>query len=248
MSENTVHDEANRLLASPRKSLRVLLQETGLSRSTCQGAAKESGLHAYRFRVVQELKQQDYDKRMTYCCWFQTFIDENPGILDYVWFSDDTWFHLSGYVNSQNTRLWGSENPHALFEETLHSQKVGVFCALSQRRIIGPMFFDTTVTSQMYIELFREFVNQLDDQELTLSYYQQYGDTSHTSGVSMAKVESFFPDRVITQGLGPPRSPDLTPRDFFLWGHLKGRAYMNKPRTLDELRENIRRELLLFDT
>jgi hypothetical protein len=44
--------------------------------------------------------------------------------------------------------------------------------ACSQRRIIGPMFFDTTVTSQVYIELFREFVNRLDDQELTLGYYQ----------------------------------------------------------------------------
>jgi hypothetical protein len=111
--------------------------------------------------------------------WFQTFIDENPGILDYTLFSDEAWFHLSCYVNSQNTRLWGSENPHALFEEPLHSQKVAVFCALSQRhydvkeskylasllttnwqreralsqrRIIGTMFFDTTVTSQVYIE------------------------------------------------------------------------------------------------
>jgi DNA-binding transcriptional MocR family regulator len=146
-------------LASPRKSLRVLSQEIGLSRSTCQRAAKKAALHAYRFRVVQELKQQDYDKRMTYCHWFQTFIDENPGILDYTWFSDEAWLHLSGYVNSQNTRLWGSENPHALFEEPLHSQKVGVFCALSQRRIIGLMFFNTTVTSQVYIEIFREVVN-----------------------------------------------------------------------------------------
>jgi hypothetical protein len=51
------------------------------------------------------------------------------------------------------------------------------------------MFFDTTVTSQVYIELYQEFVNQLDDQELTLSYYQQDGVTSHTSGVSMAEVE-----------------------------------------------------------
>jgi hypothetical protein len=50
---------------------------------------------------------------------------------------------------------------HALFEEPLNSQKVSVFCALSQRRIIGPTFFDTTVTSQVYIELFREFVNQM---------------------------------------------------------------------------------------
>jgi hypothetical protein len=114
MSENTVHDAANRLLASPRKSLCVLSQEIGLSRSMCQRAAKKAGLHSYWFRVVQELKQQDYDKHMTYCCLFQTFIDENPGILDYI-------------------RFWGSENPHALFEEPLHSQKVNVFCALSQR-------------------------------------------------------------------------------------------------------------------
>jgi hypothetical protein len=55
MSENTVHDVANQLLASPRKSVRALSQEIGLSRSTCQRAAKKAGLHAYRFRVVQEL-------------------------------------------------------------------------------------------------------------------------------------------------------------------------------------------------
>jgi hypothetical protein len=133
MSENTVHEVANRLLSSPRKSLRVLSQEIGLLTSTCQRAAKKAGLHAYRFRVVQELKQQEYDKRMTYCRWFQTFIDDNPGILDYTWFSDEAWFHLSGYVNSQNTHLWSSRNPHVLFEEPLHSQRVGVFCVLSQR-------------------------------------------------------------------------------------------------------------------
>jgi hypothetical protein len=34
MSENTVHDVANRLLASPRKSLLVLSQAIGLSRIT----------------------------------------------------------------------------------------------------------------------------------------------------------------------------------------------------------------------
>jgi hypothetical protein len=128
-----------------------------------------------RFTVVQELEQQDYDKRMTYCRWFQTFIDENPGILDYTWFSDEAWFHLSGYVNSQNTSLWGSENPHALLEEPFHSQKVSVFCALSQRRIIGPMFFDTTVTSEVYAELFREFVNQLDDRNSHLVITNKIG-------------------------------------------------------------------------
>jgi hypothetical protein len=93
------------------------MQEIGLSRSTCQRADKKADLHAYRLRVVQELKQQDYNKRVTYCCFFQTFINENPGILGYTQFSDEAWFKLSGYVNSQKTRLWVSENPHALFED-----------------------------------------------------------------------------------------------------------------------------------
>ncbi|PNF40234.1 hypothetical protein B7P43_G07073 [Cryptotermes secundus] len=36
--------------------------------------------------------------------------------------------------------------------------------------------------------------------------------------------------------LWPPRSPDLSPADFFLWGHLKGIVYKNNPPTLDDLR------------
>jgi hypothetical protein len=37
-------------------------------------------------------------------------------ILDVTFFTDETWFHLSGYVNTQNTQLWSSEIPHALHE------------------------------------------------------------------------------------------------------------------------------------
>src|SRR5258705_4541833 len=55
---------------------------------------------------------------------------------------------------------------------------------------------------------------------------------THTSKTSMALIESFFPDRVVSKGRWPPRSPDLSPPDFFLWGMLKGTVYGNKPRTL----------------
>ncbi|CAK9816260.1 hypothetical protein ANTPLA_LOCUS8940 [Anthophora plagiata] len=41
----------------------------------------------------------------------------------------------------------------------------------------------------------------------------------------------------------PPRSPDLTAPDFFLWGYLKEKVYANKPRGLDQLKENIRTEI-----
>jgi len=50
-------------------------------------------------------------------------------------------------------------------------------------------------------------------------------------------------DRVIWKGLWPPRSPDLTPPDYFLCGYPKGRVYLNKPRTIDALRANITEEI-----
>jgi hypothetical protein len=34
---------------------------------------------------------------------------------------------------------------------------------------------------------------------------------------------------------GPPQSPDLTPMDFFLWGHLKEHVYALLPRTIEDL-------------
>jgi len=63
--------------------------------------------------------------------------------------------------------------------------------------------------------------------------------TLHTSHTSMAEIQSFISDRVISKGLWPPRSPDLTPPDCYLWGYLKGTVYQNKPRTIDALKANI---------
>jgi len=59
------------------------------------------------------------------------------------------------------------------------------------------------------MEIFNTFVNQLDDEVLSVGYFQQDGVTSHTSHASMAEIQSFFGDRVISKGLWPPRSPDL---------------------------------------
>jgi len=59
----------------------------------------------------------------------------------------------------------------------------------------------------------------------------------------MAEIQSFIGDRVISKGLWPQRSPDLTPPHYFLWGYLKGTVYRNKPRTIDALKANITEEI-----
>jgi len=107
-------------------------------------------------------------------------------------------------------------------------------------------FFNNSNTNEdiaTKFEIFNTFVNKLDHEELSIGYFQQNGATSHTSHASMAEIQSFFGDRVISKGLRPPRSPDLTPPDYFLWGYLKGRVYQNKPRTTDALKANITEEI-----
>jgi len=67
------------------------------------------------------------------------------------------------------------------------------------------------------MEIFKTFVNQLDDEEPSIGYFQQDGATSHTSHDSMVEIPSFIGDRFISKGIWTPRSPELTPPDYFLW-------------------------------
>ena len=61
----------------------------------------------------------------------------------------------------------------------------------------------------------------------------------------MTIVRNMFPGHFISR-FGdvpwPPRSTDLSMCNFFLWGYLKSRVYAHKPRTLNNLKETIRRE------
>ena len=74
-------------------------------------------------------------------------------------------------------------------------------------------------------------------------WFQQDGATCHTANTTMDYLRRKFPGRVVSKNGDidwPPRSPDLTPPDFFLWGFLKSRVYANKPKTIEDLKDNIR--------
>lgn len=54
------------------------------------------------------------------------------------------------------------------------------------------------------------------------------------------------PNRIISRNSEfnwPTRSPDLTAPDYFLWGYLKERVYVNKPQTIEQLKHNIEAEI-----
>ena len=77
-------------------------------------------------------------------------------------------------------------------------------------------------------------------------WFQQDGATVHTARASMTAVGVAFPNHVISRfGVlpWPPRSPDLSLCDFYLWRFLELRVYAGKPRTLGELKTAIRENI-----
>ncbi|GFW12343.1 transposable element Tc3 transposase [Trichonephila clavipes] len=69
--------------------------------------------------------------------------------------------------------------------------------------------------------------------------------TNKTAAFGVKLIHKYtFGDRLISR-FGPvnwpPRSCDLTPLDYFLWGYVKSLVYEDKPQTLDHLEDNIRR-------
>lgn len=71
---------------------------------------------------------------------------------------------------------------------------------------------------------------------------QHDGAPSHYSSGVRNYLNSEYGDRWIGRGgpiPWPPRSPDLTPLDFYLWGEIKRRVYVEEARSYEDLRNKI---------
>ncbi len=236
---------------NPKISLRKASQQLGISYSSLWRALRlHLKMKAYKITRVHALNPPDGPKRVDFCEWALRKIAENDDFLDNVWFSDEAHFHQNGYVNSQNARIWGTVNPRAAVQVALHSPKTTAWCAISRSGIIGPYFFRETARGENYREMISNFfIPELLQSGMDMSeqYFQQDGATPHTARESVQLLRTHFDNRLITNPQWPPRSPDLTPPDFFLWGALKGRVYSNNPQNLDELERNIRAAVRAID-
>ncbi|GFW86913.1 uncharacterized protein TNCV_2810681 [Trichonephila clavipes] len=201
------------------------------------------------FRLA--IHQNDHQARRRFVEWAQNEIAIVPDFHKRILFSDEAHFWLNDYVNKQNCRIWSEANPQLYVETPLHPEKLTVWCALWAGGIIGPYFFkndeghNVTVNGDRYRAMITNFFipesNNHDVQEL---WFQQDGATCPTALATIDLLKDTFGDRLISR-FGPvnwpPRSCDLTPLDYFLWGYVKSLVYADKPQTLDHLEDNIRR-------
>ncbi len=66
----------------------------------------------------------------------------------------------------------------------------------------------------------------------------------------LKSVRSWLKDKFDNRWIGrggsiswAPRSPDMTPLDFFLWGYIKNNVYKNNIKDLDDLKIKITQEI-----
>jgi len=105
---------------------------------------------------------------------------------------------------------------------------MNVWCGVVGNRLIGPFVFDNNLTGNTYEAFLRhELPGLLDDIPLVIRsqmYFQHDGAPPHYTRRVREFLNESFPNRWLGRG-GPvallPRSPDLTPLDYYLWGHMK---------------------------
>ncbi|PNF32015.1 hypothetical protein B7P43_G06576 [Cryptotermes secundus] len=145
---------------------------------------------------------------------------------------------------------WGSENPHEYGKMARHSPKVNVWCALMHDRVIGPFFFaEQTVTSVIYLDMLQNLAfPQIEALQPEITF--QKDAPPHWSTIFGDALEKHFPGRWIGRGSQiswPPRSPDITPLDFFLWGYVKDIVYKTQVRDTDQLKTRLRDAITTVD-
>ncbi|KAJ8943304.1 hypothetical protein NQ318_004745 [Aromia moschata] len=65
---------------------------------------RKENYHPYKFQLVQELKEDDPDRRLQFCETMMNLCQTNPNLHQQILFSDEATFFVNGTLNRQNCR------------------------------------------------------------------------------------------------------------------------------------------------
>ncbi|XP_076385198.1 uncharacterized protein LOC143264001 [Megachile rotundata] len=215
--------------------LRNIARRVGVSHMTVHRIICDEGLRPYRVRKVQALQRQDYSIRRKFCRWMLKKLDRDPQFLENVCFTDESNFSNASYQNSQNTRIWARRNPHAMIQIFNQGRfSINVWRGIIGNHIIGPIFFHNSLTGTCYLNFLRtRFITQLRQviphHRRRQIYFMHDDAPPHFIRPVREFLSEMFGSRRIGRRpaphLWPPRSPDLTPMDFFFWRAVKNLVY-----------------------
>ena len=205
-------------------------------------------LHPYRIMRRHELLKNDFIRRMNFTRWFLQQC-EDPNFINLLVIGDEAAFCMNGEVNTKNVVKYApkGEPPVFNYDKNASREKLTVWIGLcGNGSVLGPYFFENNVTGERYLEM----LNVMAIPQLSLEYMMEFnrlwwaqdGAGPHRYLPVQQRLRDIFEERIISLDMAnewPPRSPDLTPCDFFLWGYLKNEVYTMPPLNLEDLRLRI---------
>ena len=157
---------------------------------------------------------------MDFCQW----ITAHPQLLSVILFTDEASFTLDGINNSRNLHMWSHDNPNKTSVTKFQRRfSVNVWCGLLGNKLIGPFVFDNNLTGNTYKVFLRNGLPGLLE-EIPLMiwsqmYFQHDEAPPHYTQHVREYLDESFPNHWLGRGgpvAWPPRSPDLTPLDYYL--------------------------------
>lgn len=113
--------------------------------------------------------------------------------------------------------------------------------------MIGPYFYKGILCSERYLQFLQEqlpvLLENLPLQLRANMCFQHDGAPPHKARIVQRYLNETYGEHWIGIN-GPiqwaPKSPDLTPLDFFLWGILKNKVYRTPSVNMEHLKDKIR--------
>jgi hypothetical protein len=163
------------------------------------------------------MNKDDPDQRVQYCEWFQHRVQEDGEFVGKIVWSDKAQFKLNGTVNLHNCVYWAPGNTHIHADKAVNLPGLNVWCGLSTRGLIGPFFLKEQLLALRTSTCFAPPFYLLFMCSMNMSNY------TFNKMVHHRDVRTYLDETVPNQWIGrngaveyPPRSPDLTPLDFYL--------------------------------
>ncbi|XP_071056520.1 uncharacterized protein [Onthophagus taurus] len=104
------------IIDNPHTSIRQLALNFDVTTGSIQNILKKEKQHPYKPALLQELSENDFDRRVQFCEEMMRRINDDLNFINKIIFSDEATFYLNGKVNRHNCRYWSAENPRWVIE------------------------------------------------------------------------------------------------------------------------------------
>lgn len=178
----------------------------------------------------------DHGRRVQFCRFLLHTEIEDGNFLRSILWTDESRFSREGIVNLHNLHSWAQKDENPRLTKSMSFQvkfSVNVWAGVIGRSLIGPHYLPDKVNGDNYLEFLQndlpELLNEVPvfEEERPI-VFQNDGCPAHYRLTVREHLDNAFPNSWIGRTgpiPWPARSPDLTPLDFYVWGHAKALVY-----------------------